>query len=77
MENKHLHPPEPGLYRHYKGRVYQVLDTCRHSETGEQMVLYRAFQGEAGLWVRPVDMFSETVVVEGQSKPRFEFLSHT
>lgn len=61
----------PGRYRHYKGRMYQVLDTVRHSETLEPMTLYRALYGEQGLWVRPVAMFAETVLVDGVRQARF------
>ncbi len=61
----------PGLYRHYKGNVYEVLDTVRHSETLEPMTLYRALYGERGLWVRPAAMFGETVVMDGVEQPRF------
>ena len=66
-----LTPTPPGLYRHYKGNLYQVLDTVRHSETLEPMTLYLALYGEQGLWVRPAAMFDETVVVGGISQPRF------
>ena len=61
----------PGLYRHYKGMLYEVIDTVRHSETLEPMTLYRALYGEHGLWVRPAAMFNETVVIEGMERPRF------
>ncbi|MFO1263225.1 MAG: DUF1653 domain-containing protein [Rhodoferax sp.] len=61
----------PGLYRHYKGNLYQVIDTVRHSETLEPLTLYRALYGERGLWVRPAAMFGETVVVNGEHQPRF------
>ena len=61
----------PGLYRHYKGNLYEVLDTVRHSETLEPMTLYRALYGERGLWVRPAAMFGETVVIDGVTQPRF------
>ena len=61
----------PGLYRHYKGNLYEVLDTVRHSETLEPMTLYRALYGERGLWVRPAAMFGETVVINGKEQPRF------
>lgn len=64
----------PGLYRHYKGGLYQVLDTVRHSETLEPMTLYRALYGARGLWVRPAAMFGEEVVIEGRRQPRFRFL---
>jgi len=62
----------PGTYRHYKGNLYEVVDVARHSETEEQLVVYRALYGERGLWVRPLAMFEETVVVDGVEHPRFE-----
>ncbi len=51
----------PGRYRHYKGGLYEVIDTVRHSETLEPMTLYRALYGEHGLWVRPAAMLAEEV----------------
>jgi len=60
-----------GLYRHYKGAQYEVIDTVQHSETEEVLVLYRALYGEQGLWVRPLVMFTETVMVQGAPQPRF------
>ena len=66
-----LTPTSPGLYRHYKGNLYEVLDTVRHSETLEPMTLYRALYGERGLWVRPATMFTEDVVVDGVRQARF------
>ncbi|CAM4061497.1 DUF1653 domain-containing protein [Comamonas aquatilis] len=77
MSNDHLPPlitTAPGLYEHYKGMRYQVLDTVRHSETLEPMTLYRALYGEYGLWVRPAAMFNETVVIDGVERPRFRRL---
>lgn len=66
-------PPSaaPGLYRHYKGNHYEVVDTVRHSETLEALTLYRALYGERGLWVRPAAMFLEDVEVNGVRQPRF------
>jgi hypothetical protein len=61
----------PGLYRHYKGLLYRVEDTVRHSESLEPMTLYRALYGEKGLWVRPAAMFNEQVVIDGLLQPRF------
>ena len=65
----------PGLYRHYKGNLYEVIDTVRHSETLEPMTLYRALYGERGLWVRPAVMFLESVEVAGVTTPRFSRLA--
>jgi hypothetical protein len=62
-----------GLYRHYKGNLYSVLGTARHSETMEELVVYRALYGDHGLWVRPVSMFTQSVEVGGESVPRFAF----
>ncbi|MBC7380892.1 MAG: DUF1653 domain-containing protein [Burkholderiaceae bacterium] len=61
----------PGLYRHYKGNLYEVVGTVRHSETLQPMTLYRALYGERGLWVRPAAMFNEQVVIDGVLQPRF------
>jgi hypothetical protein len=60
-----------GLYRHYKGGQYEVIDTARHSETLEPMTVYRALYGEHGLWVRPAAMFNEQVLIDGVMQPRF------
>ena len=61
----------PGLYRHYKGMLYEVVGTVRHSESLEPMTLYRARYGEKGMWVRPAAMFNEEVVIDGLQQPRF------
>ena len=61
----------PGLYRHYKGLLYEVVGTVRHSETLEPLTLYRALYGDKGLWVRPAAMFNEEVVIVCISQPRF------
>lgn len=65
---------QPGRYRHYKGNDYVVLGVARHSETGEELVVYRQDYGDRGLWVRPRAMFTEVVTVAGQSVPRFEYI---
>jgi hypothetical protein len=66
-----------GIYRHYKGNLYEVLDLARHSESLEYMVVYKALYGDFGLWVRPYDMFIEDVIVDNQSKKRFQFIGDT
>ena len=63
-----------GKYQHYKGNLYTVLGVAKHSETLEEMVVYRAEYGEHGLWVRPAAMFEELVEVNGESVPRFQYL---
>ncbi|MBQ6851343.1 MAG: DUF1653 domain-containing protein [Oscillospiraceae bacterium] len=65
---------KPGLYRHFKGNMYRVIGTARHSETMEEMVVYQALYGEMGLWVRPRNMFLETVERDGKIFQRFEFV---
>jgi hypothetical protein len=61
-------------YRHFKGKEYQVLHLARHSETMEQMVVYRALYDDYGIWVRPLDMFLEQVEMNGHFINRFEEL---
>jgi hypothetical protein len=61
----------PGRYEHYKGGSYEVLHLATHSETEEQLVVYRALYGDRGVWVRPLAMFAESVEVAGERVPRF------
>jgi hypothetical protein len=61
----------PGRYRHYKGKEYTVLGVARHSETLEELVVYRQEYGDHGLWVRPTGMFLGTIDLEGKTVPRF------
>lgn len=60
-----------GVYRHYKGGLYEVLDVARHSESQEVLVVYRPLYGERECWVRPYAMFMEQVQLEGVMQPRF------
>ena len=62
---------KPGKYRHFKGGEYELLGVARHSETLEEMVVYRALYGSGGLWVRPAAMWQEKVSREGYTGPRF------
>lgn len=63
-----------GFYRHFKGKLYEVIGTATHSETREPMVVYRALYGEYGLWVRPAAMWNETVDRDGYHGPRFQYI---
>ena len=63
-----------GKYRHYKGKEYEVVDVAKHSETLEEVVVYRALYGDGELWVRPLKMFVEEVDVAGKKVPRFEYI---
>ncbi|MGY8900707.1 MAG: DUF1653 domain-containing protein [Paraglaciecola sp.] len=65
-----------GKYRHYKGNDYEVIGVATHSEDESELVVYRPMYGERGLWVRPLSMFNESVVVNGQSVPRFQFIEN-
>jgi len=67
-------PVPLGRYRHYKGNEYTVIGVARHSETLDEMVVYRQEYGDRGLWVRPRQMFLETVKVDGLEVPRFRYL---
>ena len=63
-----------GKYRHYKGKLYEVIDLAIDSESLEEMVVYRPLYGEGRLWVRPLKMFIEDIMIHGQLFKRFEFL---
>ena len=66
---------KPGRYRHYKGPEYDVVDVARHSETEEWHVVYRTCYGDKGLWIRPLAMFIETVLLDnGDEVPRFAYI---
>ena len=65
---------KPGIYRHFKGNMYRVLYTAKHSETMEDMVVYQALYGDMGIWVRPRAMFCEEIVRDGRTIVRFEFV---
>lgn len=60
-----------GIYKHYKGNLYQVLALARHSETLEELVVYQTLYGEKSTWVRPLKMFLETIEISGHPTPRF------
>ena len=64
----------PGIYRHYKGNLYEVSGLARHSETEETLVVYRALYGDYGLWVRPAAMFDESITGDGCTQKRFELI---
>ena len=63
-----------GIYKHYKGNLYEVVDVAKHSETEEEHVVYRTLYGDYSLWVRPLAMFIETVELDGQQIARFEYI---
>lgn len=63
-----------GIYRHYKGKEYEVIGIAKHSEILEDFVVYRALYGEGELWIRPLKMFEEQVVVDGKMAPRFAYV---
>ncbi len=65
---------QPGKYQHYKGQFYQVLGVALHSEDESALVVYKPLYGEGGYWVRPYEMFVETVEKDGEVKPRFAFV---
>lgn len=75
MSEKFKESIKPGKYQHYKGQFYQVLDVAYHSEDESCLVVYRPLYGAGKLWVRPFDMFCETVEVDGVHVPRFTYIS--
>ncbi len=65
---------KPGKYRHYKGNKYELLYIANHSETLEKMVVYKALYGSGDVWVRPLSMWEEDVMVDGKKEPRFMYI---
>ena len=65
---------KPGRYRHFKGKEYEVLGVARHSETEEELVVYRALYGERGVWVRPASMWNEVIERDGKTYRRFTYI---
>ncbi len=65
-----------GRYRHFKGKEYEVLYLAKHSETLEDMVVYRQLYGERSVWVRPASMWNETVERDGKVHKRFTYIDH-
>jgi len=63
-----------GKYKHYKGKEYKVIGIAKHSETQEDLVVYRALYGNQDLWIRPLNIFIEEVKIDGKKIPRFEYL---
>ena len=63
-----------GKYRHFKGNEYEVLCVAKHSETLEEIVVYRALYGEGGVWVRPAAMWEEEIERDGKRFKRFEYI---
>jgi hypothetical protein len=63
--------PAPGLYRHFKGGEYELLNVARHSETEELLAVYRSVEDRETIWVRPLEMFTEIVEHAGAKQPRF------
>ena len=66
-----------GIYRHFKGNLYEVIDIATHSETLEKYVVYRALYGERGLWIRPLSMWNEEVTRDGNTYKRFTFIEES
>ena len=64
-----------GIYRHYKGNKYELLHIANHSESLEKMVVYKALYGEGEIWVRPLSMWDETVIVNGAEVKRFTLIN--
>lgn len=63
-----------GVYQHYKGGMYEVLQAdTTHSETQEKLVVYQAISTQ-DIWVRPLAMFAESVIVGDNTVPRFKLI---
>ena len=69
-----MNPIILGVYRHYKGNQYEVIGFAKHSETLEDMVIYKALYGQRGTWVRPLSMWENPIEVSGKTVKRFEYI---
>lgn len=65
-----------GKHKHYKGKEYEVIRVAKHSETQEEMVIYRALYGKGVIWVRPIQMFQEEMEIDGNKIPRFQYIGN-
>jgi cyclomaltodextrinase / maltogenic alpha-amylase / neopullulanase len=65
---------KPGKYKHYKGKEYEVIGVGKHSETLEDLVVYKALYGDGQIWIRPLSMFNEEVEVNSKKIPRFQHI---
>lgn len=65
---------KPGIYRHFKGNKYEVIAVAKHSETEEEMVVYKALYGDGGIWVRPLSMWNDKIEKDGKTVKRFEYI---
>ena len=74
LNNKRNSDIKPGKYKHFKGNEYEVLMMAKHSETGEDMVVYRALSGDFGIWVRPASMWNEVIERDGKKVQRFTYI---
>ena len=72
-----MNPVKTGVYKHYKNNEYRVISEATHSETEEPVVVYQALYGDKAMWVRPKNIFLETVEYEGETIPRFLFISES
>jgi hypothetical protein len=63
-----------GKYRHFKGNLYELIEVAHHSESQEPVAVYRALYGDHGLWVRPLEMFLETIERDGAEIQRFQYI---
>jgi hypothetical protein len=70
-----FHDVSKGIYRHYEGEEYEVVEVGTHTESNERLVVYKLSHGSDEVWIKPVDLFLETVQVEDETKPRFEKIS--
>jgi hypothetical protein len=66
-----------GIYQHYKGNLYQVFHVATHSETQEKLVVYQCLYGDYSMWIRPLEMFQEKIILDGVSAERFKLVQET
>jgi hypothetical protein len=76
VREKNVNPIPHGTYRHYKGNLYEVVGFAKHSETLEELVVYKALYGEGGTWVRPLSMWDNPIEIDGKTVKHFEYVGN-
>lgn len=68
--------PKKGIYKHFKGNYYLVIDIGKHTDTLEEFIIYKALYDNGDIWIRPLYQFNEAVKYNNECVPRFKFIMY-